>query len=176
LLEAASSEEMFSKERELVELGPHSYNLKQGGEGGFDYINRTGLAVNISEQRYRDPSLMRRTIEASKERWKAWYQTLSDEEKKERQMHAWRMKSAKDPNCMKKMCASAQTETASLKRRSTMKDNGHAQGTKNSQFGTMWITNEQENRKIKKTDPIPDGWVKGRVLKSLRGSTQGECT
>jgi hypothetical protein len=31
LLEADSSEEMFAKERELVELGGHSYNLKQGG-------------------------------------------------------------------------------------------------------------------------------------------------
>jgi len=30
--------------------------------------------------------------------------------------------------------------------------------------GTMWITNveEKKNRRIKKTDPIPTGWVKGR--------------
>ncbi len=163
-MEAESSEEMFDKERDLVELGPHSYNLKKGGEGGFDYINHTGLAVNISEQRQRDPSLMKRTIEISKERWKLWYQTLSDEEKKERQKYAWKRKNVKDPDCMKKMCMAAQTETASLKRRTTMKENGHAQGEKNSQFGTMWVTNEQENRKIKKTDPIPEGWRTGRKM------------
>jgi hypothetical protein len=37
-------------------------------------------------------------------------------------------------------------------------------GEKNSQFGTMWITNSEsgESKKIKKGDLIPDGWVKGR--------------
>lgn len=34
--------------------------------------------------------------------------------------------------------------------------------TKNSQFGTMWITDGTENRKIKKTDTVPEGWSKGR--------------
>jgi hypothetical protein len=36
-------------------------------------------------------------------------------------------------------------------------------GSKNSQFGTMWITNGIENKKIKKDlDNIPEGWYKGR--------------
>jgi hypothetical protein len=36
-------------------------------------------------------------------------------------------------------------------------------GSKNSQFGTMWITNGIENKKIKKDlDIIPEGWYKGR--------------
>ena len=34
---------MFEKERELVEVGPHSYNLKEGGEGGWDYINENDI-------------------------------------------------------------------------------------------------------------------------------------
>ncbi|MEO6302546.1 MAG: GIY-YIG nuclease family protein [Bacteroidia bacterium] len=33
---------------------------------------------------------------------------------------------------------------------------------KNSQFGTMWITNGIEVKKIKKDFDIPQGWVKGR--------------
>lgn len=38
-------------------------------------------------------------------------------------------------------------------------------GTKNSQFGTMWIVNLElrENKKIKKEDQIPEGWIKGYV-------------
>lgn len=36
--------------------------------------------------------------------------------------------------------------------------------TKNSQYGTMWINNGTENKKIKKTDPIPPGFIKGRKL------------
>jgi len=35
LFEASSLEEMFAKEKELVVLGPKSYNLKEGGTGGF---------------------------------------------------------------------------------------------------------------------------------------------
>ena len=34
---------------------------------------------------------------------------------------------------------------------------------KNSQYGTMWITNGVENRKIKKEDIIPEGWYRGRI-------------
>jgi hypothetical protein len=38
-------------------------------------------------------------------------------------------------------------------------------GDKNSQFGPMWITNGQENKKIKKeVDIIPEGWYKGRKI------------
>jgi hypothetical protein len=35
-------------------------------------------------------------------------------------------------------------------------------GSLNSQFGTMWITNGEINKKIKKEDSIPIGWYKGR--------------
>lgn len=36
---------------------------------------------------------------------------------------------------------------------------------KNSQFGTKWITNEKENKKIRSTDQIPEGWKAGRKMK-----------
>lgn len=38
-------------------------------------------------------------------------------------------------------------------------------GKKNSQFGTCWITNGTENKKISKDDLIPDGWHLGRKIK-----------
>jgi hypothetical protein len=50
------------------------------------------------------------------------------------------------------------------KRRSTFQEIRHQQGEKNSQFGTMWITNGQANRKVKKDATIPDGWIRGRKL------------
>jgi hypothetical protein len=37
-------------------------------------------------------------------------------------------------------------------------------GEKNSSFGSMWITNGVESKKIKKDDLIPDGWRKGRKM------------
>ena len=35
-------------------------------------------------------------------------------------------------------------------------------GKNNSQFGTRWVTNGTESRKISKTEAIPDGWRYGR--------------
>ena len=38
-------------------------------------------------------------------------------------------------------------------------------GEANSQFGSCWITNEIENKKISKKNLIPEGWRLGRVIK-----------
>jgi len=40
----------------------------------------------------------------------------------------------------------------------------HRTGDKNSQYGTCWITNELENKKIHKGDIIPNGWRLGRKI------------
>ena len=37
-------------------------------------------------------------------------------------------------------------------------------GDKNSQYGTCWITNGNENKKIKKGEIIPNGWNLGRKV------------
>lgn len=39
-------------------------------------------------------------------------------------------------------------------------------GDKNTQFGTMWITDGMHNRKQPKNEPLPTGWVKGRTVPS----------
>ena len=45
---------------------------------------------------------------------------------------------------------------------STNKERGNHIGEKNSQFGSMWISNGLEAKKIKNTDSIPEGWHRGR--------------
>ncbi len=40
---------------------------------------------------------------------------------------------------------------------------GKQKGNKNSQFGTIWITNDIVNKKIKSSDSIPNGWRRGRI-------------
>jgi len=41
-------------------------------------------------------------------------------------------------------------------------------GEKNSQYGSMWITNGTINKKIKNIDLIPEGWFKGRIIKKIK--------
>ncbi len=40
-------------------------------------------------------------------------------------------------------------------------------GKNNSQYGSVWITNGTENKKIKRSDAVPVGWKLGRVIASL---------
>jgi hypothetical protein len=40
-------------------------------------------------------------------------------------------------------------------------------GEGNSQFGTCWVNNGNENKKIKKTESIPNGWRLGRCIRKL---------
>jgi len=48
----------------------------------------------------------------------------------------------------------AKSDIAVKKRKETMTRIKHQQGSTNSQYGTMWITNGTANRKIKKEDVI----------------------
>jgi hypothetical protein len=50
------------------------------------------------------------------------------------------------------------------KRKKTYELINHQRGCKNSQFGTLWITNGSINKKIKSDLPIPCGWYKGRSI------------
>tara|TARA_B100000809_G_C14617182_1_gene343439 strand:+ start:40 stop:492 length:453 start_codon:yes stop_codon:yes gene_type:complete len=42
----------------------------------------------------------------------------------------------------------------------------HQAGKSNSQYGTMWINNGVISKKMKNTEPLPEGWVKGRLSKN----------
>lgn len=56
----------------------------------------------------------------------------------------------------------ANSKEAMLKKRQTWKENNFQQGTNNSQYGTMWITDGYNAKKIKCDEVIPSGWYKGR--------------
>ena len=59
------------------------------------------------------------------------------------------------------------SENSIQKQKKTFEEINHQSGEKNSQYGTMWIHSvaEKRNKKIKKTENIPEGWVKGRKMK-----------
>lgn len=62
--------------------------------------------------------------------------------------------------------AAALSPDSKQKRKDSLKKIGHQQGSKNSMFGKMWITNGSHSYRINKEDPIPEGYQKGRVIKS----------
>jgi len=61
----------------------------------------------------------------------------------------------------------SKSSDAIKKKKETLAKINHQQGTKNSQYGTMWITDgtKKGSYKIKRGDKIPVGYKPGRILK-----------
>ena len=51
LFDFDNAESMFQKEKEVVSIGSTSYNLKEGGLGGFDHLNHDYPVFTHSHQR-----------------------------------------------------------------------------------------------------------------------------
>jgi hypothetical protein len=76
-----------------------------------------------------------------------------------------------DPTIQLKGRLAALEDDSRRKRLETFFNHSHQQGERNNQYGTMWITNGHESVKIRKNDPVPDGWWKGRVMSSKQVNT-----
>ena len=153
---------MNAKETELVTEEfcerQDTYNICVGGQGGFGYINREsknlyggngksgyGLENLLHGEELKEKLL----IKGKYEKWKA---SISESLclKYSSFGHHWEGRKHKEES----------------KRKIGEKNSISQTGNKNSQFGSMWITNGEENKKIKMVDIIPEGWYKGRVMKT----------
>lgn len=139
-------EEMYAKEAELVNeefiATENTYNLKVGGYGGWDYCN----ALLTNEKRSAIGKLG--TVKGSKFTGKTHSiehrQKLSEIIRK------------KLPFLGKKHSEHTKN-IMSEKAKARLKD-----PTKNSQYGTIWITDGNVSKKIKNSDFIPPNWYRGR--------------
>jgi hypothetical protein len=75
---------------------------------------------------------------------------------------------------LKKIGIKAWSSEARSKRLNTFKERGISKGEKNPNFGTCWINNGTENKKMSINSSVPEGWVKGRKAfwKARRGKAK----
>ena len=129
--------------KDLV-LNPNCYNLKKGGIGGNngkgDEWYREHINLMLQAQ-WKDPKF----IEEHKKRCS---------------------KNLKGSPNSSRFKGKKHSDETILQMRNTHHLNGDQKGTKNSQFGTCWIHNDKENKKIKKSDiDLYPGWIQGRKMK-----------
>jgi len=132
---------------------PMCMNLHIGGGGGFNgedhkkkYVKAGSIAgIKRIQELKNDPIWKERIRKERSGRWK--------NENYRELMLAVSKRSFKEKH-----------HTDESKKKISDKAKEHT-GNKNSQFGTQWITNGIENKKIKKTDLLPENWKIGRFIK-----------
>lgn len=148
------------RERNLVneELlkDPMCMNLKPGGTGGFCNEEHKLKFIQIGST-----AGNKRIIELMKlpEIWKVW----SDVRKE-----TWKnMNSDTRVKALRGLSEQwGSLHTEETKRKMSEKAKLHT-GELNSQYGTCWITNGKENKKIKNDDILSEGWYLGRMTKTI---------
>ena len=148
---------MYAKEAELVTedfiAEENTYNVKVGGNGGFDYLN--------DPTKYNNKSHSAEHLAMLALKRKQYYPNGTMCGRKHSDESIQKMRQSKLGN-QTFLGRKHSDETKEKMRNSAL---GKHDADKNSQFGTMWITNGSENKKINKIDEIPEGWRKGRVIK-----------
>ena len=156
----ANSEAMFAREKEVVTdeflARPDTYNLRRGGFGGFDYINATGSAVLT----FLNEEIAKRGRDTQKKNNSGYFNPAVRERARQKSFDL--KLGFMDPEVRRRGHIAAATPEANEKRKQTLAAMNHQQGERNSQFGSMWITNGTTSKKINKLSAIPDGWEKGR--------------
>lgn len=153
-----NSKEMYDKEAEIVNeeflITENTYNLKKGGFGGWDHEN-----LNSEKQRNKciKGNLKQKSLVVNDPSWKG--------REKQRECGSKNLKKAHIEGKIKYNTFTGKKHTEETKQKISEKNKIKQTGQNNSQFGTMWITNNIENKKIKKSDLIPEGWKKGAIFK-----------
>jgi len=131
---------------------PMCMNLALGGEGGASCMSKEQLAKGgkngpTSRKRLRknDPEYAKKHSDNIR---KSYYRAIEEGRRVPKQWGNWKGKK----------------HTSETKEKIGKSNSIQQRGSINSQFGTMWITNGKESKKIKKDEIIPEGWKKGRRM------------
>ena len=156
ILETFNTEEKMNEaEKRCVVLGEGSYNIRPGGYGGWTYVNINGLNIHP----WTDERLKKHSETASRIRKE---QLLIEENRikfKELTVLAHLKIKELYPNGIWYGRKHSEETLQKLRKSKNV-------GSDNPQYGTIWITNGIENKKIKK-DLLDEfnklGYYKGRI-------------
>jgi hypothetical protein len=154
---------MYAKEAELVNeeflASENTYNIKVGGFGGWDYIN--------SNETLRKEKNSRARISTNKVLFEKYNVTNPSQLDFVKNKMSLAAKKQYDLGITKLPSFKGRTHTEESKSKIGNKNSFHQKGDKNSQFGTIWITNGVSSKKIKKESAIPEGWRVGKIQKRV---------
>lgn len=165
------SSDMFKMESELVNDDfverDDTYNIKLGGHGGFDWINENKNSKKYIDQRVKNGK--------SPQSQAALKQGIATQKWLSKNNPEWCIKRSESlSRGVKKYYKNGgkngfkgKKHTEEFKKKIGSINSKKQFGSGNSQYGTMWIYNLElkESKRIMKTDPIPEGWLKGRKIK-----------
>lgn len=157
-------DEMYAKEAELVNeefiAENNTYNIKLGGHGGWDFVNSD--YSNMVERNKRGRTEANKTL---LNKYGVSHPSQLDHRRaavseRNRIMHA-QGEFTHMPSFL------GMSHTDETKKKISQSLSVAQSGSKNSQYGTRWIHSMilKVSRKIKKEDPLPDGWIEGRKIK-----------
>ena len=155
---------MYAKEAEIVNedflAEENTYNLKVGGFGGWDYLNNPDAFYNHTHSleycRKISPFGSKKFITIGQ-----LTGTFSKGGKRSKELGV----GIHDPKHRASFAGKQHTDDTKLKISQSML--GKQNNDKNSQFGTMWVTDGINNMKIKNDLTIPIGYRRGRVMKKV---------
>jgi len=155
-------EDMFSAEAKIVNeefiKDKDNYNLKEGGQGGFDWINenvdrslvdyKPHIGSKVFVDKWKNDPVFRA---AQLSRMKEFSRLGVEAHKLLYPEGVWKGKFHNEES--KKKIGKANSI--------------HQTGKGNSQFGTRWIHNLElkKSKKVNKEEPLPEGWLEGRKIK-----------
>ena len=144
LFNLPTEELMFQKENELVEPdNPQTYNMTEGGNGGWSHVNISKYREQKRIAGKKGTDALKRKKENDPEFKKQISKTISKNMKK-----LWK----ESPELYKDFHYDWTDKTHKIstieKMKQTHAKNGHQQGSKNSMYGKMWITNDNKSTRI----------------------------
>lgn len=154
---------MFAREAEIVNQAfvdrPDVYNIKCGGQGGFDHINNN-VALRQAKNKKARAATNAAMSSLHGEDWRSWLgkRAAAAAVTSPNRRNVFRER----PDIQQKGNSPESRLKAAESIKRTIKERQLRKGSKNSQYGSFWITDGANNKKCR--GDIPEGWYRGRRM------------